>query len=113
MRNVASDADLEPLYTAAKFAAAREDRRTTHPLLRDARGLSLPGSDAAELLMISRESLRSSDPASASRELRAPAAHTADRAAHRYGGDSTEAARGRLLLTDGVRAFVTDPPKRR
>ena len=40
VRDLASDADLETLYTAAKFAAAREDRRTTHPLLRDSRGLS-------------------------------------------------------------------------
>ena len=35
VRDLAPDADLETLYTAAKFAAAREDRRTSHPLLRD------------------------------------------------------------------------------
>ena len=35
VRDLAPDSDLETLYTAAKFVAAREDRRTTHPLLRD------------------------------------------------------------------------------
>ena len=35
VRDLAPDSDLETLYTAAKFFAAREDRRTTHPLLRD------------------------------------------------------------------------------
>ena len=36
--------------------------------------------------MISGESAGSSDPDSAARELRAPAARTADRAVHRHGG---------------------------
>ena len=63
LRYLASDADLEILYAAVKFAAAREDRRTTHPLLRDSRSLPLPGVDATELLMISGEAAESSDPA--------------------------------------------------
>ena len=45
VRDLAPDADLETLYAAAKFAAAREDRRTTHPLLRDAPGLSVVSGD--------------------------------------------------------------------
>ena len=84
-RASASDADLETLYTAGKFGAAREDRRTTHPLLRDTRGLSLPNGDAAGLLMISGESAKSSDPGLAARETRTAAA-PADREVHRHGG---------------------------
>ena len=86
VRKLAPDAGLETLCTAAKFAAARKDRRTTHPLLRDTRGLPLPSGDAAGLLMISGETDGSSDPTFAARELRAPAAHTVDRPAHRHGG---------------------------
>ena len=86
VRDLAPDADLEILYTAAKFAAAREDRRTTHPLLRETRGLPLPSGDAAGLLMISGESDGSSGPKFAARELRGASAHTADRAVHRHGG---------------------------
>ena len=85
-RDLAPDADLEALYTAAKFAAAREDRLTTHPLLRDTRVLSLPSGDAAGLLMISGASDGSSDPTFPARVLRAPAAHTVDRAVNRNGG---------------------------
>ena len=85
VRDLASDADLETLYTAAKFAAARESRRTTHPLLRDTRGLSLPGGDAAGLLMISGESAGSAGPVWATREPRIPAA-TVDREIHRRDG---------------------------
>ena len=70
VRELAPDGDLETLYTAAKFAAAREDRRTTHLLLRDMRGLPLSRGDAAGLLMISGESDGSSDPTFAAREPR-------------------------------------------
>ena len=55
-RDLVPDADLETLYTAAKFAAATEDRHTTHPLLRDTQGLPLSSGDAAGLLAISGES---------------------------------------------------------
>ena len=86
VRELASGADEGTLYTAATFAAAREDRRITHPLLRDARGLPFPSGHADGLLMISGESAGSSDPIFAARELRAPAAHTADRAVYRHDG---------------------------
>ena len=109
MRDLAPDADLETLYTAAKFAAAREDRRITHSLLRDMRGLPLSSEDAAGPLMISGESDGSSDPTFAAREPRAPAAHVADRVVHRHDGDSTGMVLGCLLLTDGVRDFRTGP----
>ena len=86
VRDLAPDAELETVYTAAKFAVAREDRRTTHPLLRDMRGLPLSRGDAAGLLMISGESDGSADPTFAAREPRDPAAHIADRAVQRHGG---------------------------
>ena len=89
VRDLTLEADLEPLHTAAKFAAAREDRRTTRPLLRDMRGLPLSRGDAAGLLLISGETDGSIDPKFAARELRAPAAHIADRAVHRHGGGSS------------------------
>ena len=54
MRGLAPDADLETLYAEAKFAAARADRRTTHPLLRDARGLSVVSGDVRDF-SLSRE----------------------------------------------------------
>ena len=85
-RDLAPDAELETLYTAAKFAAAKEHRRTMHPLLRDTRGLPLSSGDAAALLRISGELDGSSDPTFAARELRAPAAHIADGAVDRHGG---------------------------
>ena len=62
VRDLVSDADLEMLYAAAKFAAAREDSRTTHPLLRDARSLPLPGVDETGLLMISGGRPRAATP---------------------------------------------------
>ena len=85
VRDLASDTELETLYTVAKLATARKDRRTTHPLLRDTRGLSLPGGDAAGLLLISGESAGSNDLVLAAREPRIPAA-TVDREVHRPGG---------------------------
>lgn len=50
--DMASDTELETLYTAAKFAAARDDRRTTHPLPRNAQGASQGSGDIAELFAI-------------------------------------------------------------
>ena len=73
LRDLVPDADLETLYAAAKFAAAREDRRTTHPLLRDARGLSMVSGDVRALLTVTGELAGSRDPAFADREPRAPA----------------------------------------
>ena len=84
VRDFAPDAELEPLHTAAKFVAAREDRRTTHPLLRDTRGLPLSRGDAVGLLIISGESDGSSDPTFAARELPAGSRH-----AHRRPGSSS------------------------
>ena len=72
-RDLASDADLETLYAAAKFAAAREDRRTTHPLLWDARGLSAVSGDVTGLLAALGEPAESRNPAVAAREPRSPA----------------------------------------
>ena len=86
VRDLAPDAELETLYTAAKFAVAREDRPTTHLLLRDMRGLPLSRGDAAGLLMFSGESDGSADSTFAARGPRAPAAHIADRAVQRHGG---------------------------
>ena len=62
MQDLASDADLETLYAAAKMATARADRGTTHPLLRDARSLPLPCVDATGLLMISGRWPRAATP---------------------------------------------------
>ena len=53
--DLASDTDLQTLYAAAKFAAAREDRRTTHPLLQDARGLTGANRDVTGLLTVTGE----------------------------------------------------------
>ena len=71
--DLAPDADLETPYAAAKLAAAREDRRTTHPLLRDARGLSMVSGDVTGLLTVTGELIASRDPAFADRKPRAPA----------------------------------------
>ena len=73
MRDLAPDADLQTLYAAAKFAAAREDRRITHTLLRDARGLSVVSGDVTKLPTATGELTGSRDPAFADREPRAPA----------------------------------------
>ena len=73
MRDLAPDADLETLYGAAKFAATREGRHTTHPLMRDARGLSVVSGDVTGLLTVTGELTGSRDPASVDREQRAPA----------------------------------------
>ena len=73
VRDLSPDADLETLYAAAKFAAAGEDRRTTHPLLRGARGLSVVSGDVTELLMVTCELTGSRDPVFADREPGAPA----------------------------------------
>ena len=62
-----------PLYTAAKFAAAREDRRTTHPSLRDARGLLVVSGDVTGLLTVTGELTGSRGPTFAGPEPRAPA----------------------------------------
>ena len=72
VRDLASDADLETLYAAAKFAAARADRRTTHPLLRDARVLTGANGDVTGLLAFTGELSRSRDPVLADRPRRAP-----------------------------------------
>ena len=72
VRDLASDADLETLYAAAKFVAAREDRRTTHTLLRDARGLSGASGDVTGSLTFTGELSGSRDPAFADGEPRAP-----------------------------------------
>ena len=116
VRDLASDADLETLYAAAKFAAARQDRCTTHPLLRDARSLPLPGVDATGLLMISGGAAESSDPALAAKGARTPFAPS-DREAHRFGvgfhGDSVGQAgpdRRREGFPDR-RARPTMPPR--
>ena len=73
VRDLAADADLQTLYAAAKFAAAREDRPTTHPLLRDTRGLSVASGDVIKLLRVTGELTRSRDPAFIDRETQAPA----------------------------------------
>ena len=73
MRDLESDADLETLYAAAKFPAAREDRRTTHTVLRDARGLTGASGDVTGLLSFTRELSGSRHPILADREPRAPA----------------------------------------
>ena len=111
VRDLVPDADLETLYTAANFAAAREDCRTTHPLLWDTRCLPLPGGDAAGLLMISGESDGNSDPTFGARETRAPAAHTADRAIHRHGGGIYGDGTG-LPASDRRREGFPDRPAR-
>ena len=84
VRDLASEADLETLYAAAKFAAAREDRRTTEPLLRDAQSLPLAGCDATGLFVISGEATKSSRPALAAKGARTPFAPP-DQKAHRFG----------------------------
>ena len=71
-RGLASDAHLETLYAPAKFAATREDRRTTHPLLRDARGLTGVSEDLTGLLTVTGELAESRDPDFADREQQAP-----------------------------------------
>ena len=111
MRDLAPDADLKTLYTAAKFALAREHRRTTYPLLRDTRSLPLSSGDAAGLLMISGELDGSSDPIFAARELQAPPRTSPDCLRQCIGrtSDSTGMVLGRLLPTDDVRDFRTGP----
>ena len=66
-----ANADLETLYTAAKFAAAREDRCTTHPLLRDVRDPTGANGDVTGLFKITGELTGSPGPALAGREERA------------------------------------------
>ena len=74
VRDLASDADLETLYAAAKFAVAREDRRTTHPVVRVARGgLSLANGDVTGRLTVTGVLTGSRDPAFVEEEPRAPA----------------------------------------
>ena len=73
VRDLAFDADLETLYTAAKFAAAREDCRTTHPLLRDAREPKGANGDESGLFTITGELTGSHDPAIPGGEQRASA----------------------------------------
>ena len=73
VRDLASDADLETCCAGAKFAVAREDRRTTRPLLRDARGLSVVSGDVTGLFTVTRELTGSRDPAFIDRETQAPA----------------------------------------
>ena len=72
-RDLASDADLETLYAAAKFAAASEDRRLTYPLLQDAGGLTGANGDATGLPTITGELTGSRNPPLADREQRASA----------------------------------------
>lgn len=77
MRDVAADADLETPYGASRFAAAREGRRATDPLLRDGRGLSVVTEDVAGLLTVTGELTGSRDPAFVDREPGAPAISSA------------------------------------
>ena len=65
--------DLETLYAAAKFAAAREDRRTTQPLLRAAWGASVVSGNVTGLLTVTGELAGNCDPALGDWEPRAPA----------------------------------------
>ena len=76
VRDLASDDDLESLYTAAKFAAASEDRRTTHPPLRDARGSSGANGDVATLFTITWDLTGNRYPVFADGEQRASALTT-------------------------------------
>ena len=55
VRDMACDAELETLYTATKFAAAMEDRRTTHPILRDTQDPSGVSGDVAGLFAVTRD----------------------------------------------------------
>ena len=71
VRELASDAGLETLYATAKFAAAREDRRTTHPLLREARGLTGVSGNVTGLLTFAGELSGSRDPVPADAALSA------------------------------------------
>ena len=73
VRDLTPDAELETPYAAAKFAAPTEDRCTTHPLLRDAQGLSAVSRDVTGLLAVPGESAESRDPGFAAREPRSPA----------------------------------------
>ena len=68
MRDLASGSDLGTLYAAAKLAAAREDRRTTHPLLQDSRGLTRANRGVMGLLTISGELSGNRDPVLADQE---------------------------------------------
>ena len=73
LRDLVSDADFETLCAVTKFVAARADRRTTHPLLWDARGLTGVSGDVRGFLPFRGELSGSRDPAFADREPRAPA----------------------------------------
>ena len=74
VRHLASDADLETLYAAGKFAADREDRRTALTLLRDAGDLAMVSRRVTGLLTFTGELLSGSrDPAFVDRQSRAPA----------------------------------------
>ena len=87
VRDLASDTDLETLYT--KFAAAREYRRTAHPLLADARGLMGVSGDVTGLLTFTGELTGSRDPVLSDREPRAPAISAA-MGVHRPGASFQE-----------------------
>ena len=89
VRDLAPDGDLETRYAAAKFAAAREDRRTTHPLLWDVRGLSAVSGEVTGPFAIPGESAESRDPAFAAREPRSSAI-PATMEVHRSGGSFNE-----------------------
>ena len=73
VRELAPDADLETLFAAAKFAAVKEDCRTAHPLVRDARGPTGANGDVTGLFTITGQLSGSPDPALADREQRASA----------------------------------------
>lgn len=60
-RDIAPDADLQTLDTAAQLAAASERQRTAYPLQRDARGPSGGGDHAAGLFAITGELVGSHD----------------------------------------------------
>ena len=70
-RHVPSYGDADTFYAADKFGAPREDRRTTHSMLWDARGLTRDSGDVTGLLMFTGELSGNRDPVVADRELRA------------------------------------------
>ena len=63
----------KPLYTGAKFAAARENRRITHPSLREARDPTGANGNVTGLFTITGELAGSRDPVFADQEQRASA----------------------------------------
>ena len=104
VRDLASDSDLETLYASAKFAAARDGRRTTHPLLRVARGLSVVSGDVTGSLTVTGQLTARRDPAFADREPRAPAIAAAMEV-NRAGASFTRKARDPQFLTVDERDF--------